>query len=505
MKQKSNAKTVQTALDDLEYGPLHSKEAYSRVGKTKIPEGVNQKRLMRDITLIAWPSFVELLLTQLTSMADQIMVGQIGGVSGVQGLTAVGLASMPKFLMMTAIMSMNVGTTAIVARSRGQQDRRRANRAFRQAMMLNLIASFVLMIVGFASSAWMIGFMGGSGIAAETLALGASYLRIQFLGFVPLCLTTTITAALRGVGDTRTPMIYNTVANVVNLFFNYMMIYGKFGCPAMGVAGASFATVIGQTVAFAIAMKNVLGKKRYLRIRLRRRFHFDADIMRTVASIGIPSMFESLIMRLGIILFQRVVAGLGDNMYATHQVVSNIQSMSLMIGQAFGNASTTLMGQSLGKRRFDMAAAYVKFTRMLGGAVSLVCAAAMVVFNDDLIRLYNTTPEVVATGANLMWMIAFLVPVQGDQFIVSGGLRGVGDTRYPAMTALVCTLAVRMIMSYLLVLWMGLGIYGAWLAILSDMLLRAALMRSRYRSGKWKVHVRRRAQQEMQQQKSVPA
>ena len=74
MKQKSNAKTVQTALDDLEYGPLHSKEAYSRVGKTKIPEGVNQKRLMRDITLIAWPSFVELLLTQLTSMADQIMV-----------------------------------------------------------------------------------------------------------------------------------------------------------------------------------------------------------------------------------------------------------------------------------------------------------------------------------------------------------------------------------------------------------------------------------------------
>lgn len=234
--KKSNTfgKTVRTALDDLPYGKLDSKRAYGRVRKARTPKGVSRGRLYRDVTMIAWPSFVELLLTQLTSMADQIMVGRIPGNAGVQSLSAVGLASMPKFLMMTTIMAMNVGTTAVVARARGQQNRNEANRAFQQAMMLNLLLSAVLMVVGLISSPWMIAFMGGSGIAQETLELSTRYLNIQFYGFIPLCLTSTVTAALRGVGDTRTPMVYNTVANVVNLFFNYVMIYGKFGCPALG-------------------------------------------------------------------------------------------------------------------------------------------------------------------------------------------------------------------------------------------------------------------------------
>ena len=194
----SHAKTVNTALDTLDYGPLESPEAYDRVKKAVLPEGVTSRRLMRDVTMIAWPSLLELMLTQATSMADQIMVGQIGGAAGVQGLTAVGLASMPKFLMMTLVMAMNVGTTAIVARSRGQQNRKMANRVFRQAVSLNFWLSVFLMIAGMFCSSWMIGFMGGSGIAPETLALSTTYLKIQFMGFVPLCLTMTITAARSG-------------------------------------------------------------------------------------------------------------------------------------------------------------------------------------------------------------------------------------------------------------------------------------------------------------------
>ena len=109
----SHAKTVRTALDDLDYGPLESPEAYARVKKAVLPEGVSRRRLMRDVTLIAWPSFIELVLTQLTSMADQIMVGQMPGEAGVQALSAVGLSTLPKFLLLTMVIAMNAGTTAI--------------------------------------------------------------------------------------------------------------------------------------------------------------------------------------------------------------------------------------------------------------------------------------------------------------------------------------------------------------------------------------------------------
>ena len=492
----TEAKTVRTALDDLPYGPMESEEAYGKVGKALVPEGVKKSRMFRDAAFIAWPSFIELVLTQLTGMADQIMVGQMPGEAGVQGLSAVGISGLPKFLLLTMIIAMNVGTTAVVARSRGQQNREKANRAFQQAIGLNLILSAVIMGFGLLISRSLITFMGGNGISQATLDLGVTYLRIQLYGFIPLCLTSSITAALRGVGDTITPMIYNTIANVVNVFFNYVMIYGKFGCPAMGVAGASWATVIGQTVAFFLAMGVALGKKHYIYIDLKQRFRFDAEIMKTITSIGLPSMIEQFIMRTGFLIFNRTVASLGDTMLATHQVVVNIQSMSFMVGQAFGNASTTLMGQSLGKRRYDMAAVYMKVTRTLGIAVSCLTMVLMALFNEPIIRLYNSTPEVVITGSSLLLMVALMQPMQGDQFIVSGGLRGVGDTRYGAMVVLITTLGVRAVFCVIAVNVFHWGLFGAWIAIVCEQMLRSFLITRRYRSGKWKVHVRRRAEAE---------
>lgn len=496
--ERAEAKTVRTALDDLPYGPLESEEAYGRVRKARAPEGVKTSRMVRDAAFIAWPSFIELVLTQLTSMADQVMVGRMAGEAGVQGLSAVGISTLPKFLLLTMIIAMNVGTTAVVARSRGQQNREKANDAFRQAIVLNFFLSALMMALGLIICRPLITFMGGNGLSQTTIDQGVTYLKIQLYGFIPLCLTSSVTASLRGVGDTTTPMIYNTVANVVNVFFNYVMIYGKFGCPVMGVAGASWATVIGQTVAFLMAARVALGKKHYIFIDLKKRFRFDMGIMKNIASIGLPSMIEQLIMRAGFLVFNRTVASLGDTMLATHQVVLNIQSMSFMVGQSFGNASTTLMGQSLGKRRYDMAAMYMKVTRILGVAVSCATMILMILFNESIIRLYNDTPEVVAVGSVILMIVAVLQPLQGDQFIVSGGLRGVGDTRYGAMVVLVTTLGVRAILCVIAVNVFHWGLYGAWLGIIADQLLRSFLMTRRYSSGKWKVHVRRRAEAEAQ-------
>jgi len=488
-QKKMVGKTVSTALDDLPYGSKESMGITGRVQKAIIPQGVTRKRILRDITLIAWPSFVELVLTQLTSMADQVMVGRLPGEEGVMALASVGLATLPKFLLMTLIMAMNVGTTAIIARSRGQQNREKANQVFRQALIMNLVLSAVCMVVGLMVSKWLILLMGGDAISAQTLAGGVTYLNIQLMGFIPLCLGITVTAALRGVGDTKTPMIYNTVANVVNLICNYIMIYGKFGCPKMGIAGASLATVVGQCVAFVIAMSVALGKKHYVYVDLRQRFRFDWSIMKNVASIGTPSMIEQLFMRIGMLICMRAIASLGDTKYATYQIAMNIQSMSFMIGQAFGNASTTLMGQSMGKRRSDMAAVYMANTRMIGCGVSLVAMTLMIIFRHQIIGLYNTTPEVIAIGASILLFVAFMQPLQCDQFITAGGLRGAGDTRYTAVVMFVTTLGVRSLSTIIMVYVLGWDLWGACAALCLAQGLRTLLVNHRYMSGKWKAQL----------------
>ena len=342
--KENEGKTVNTALDEIGFGDRNSPYMTGKVGRVKLPKGVTEKRLYKDVVIIAMPCLVEYVLTQLTSMADQVMVGHMAGQEGIMGLAAVGLATQPKFLLMTMIQALNVGATAMIARFRGQQDREKANIVLKHAIILNLVMSVIFMIIGLIFCGDLIRFMGGSGISDKTLGLGIVYLKIQLYGFVPLCLSFTVTAALRGIGDTRTPMIYNTLANVINLGFNYILIYGHFGAPKMGVAGASIATVIGQTIAFLIAMWVSFGKKHYVYIDLREKFRFDKKIMTSVVGIGFPSMMEQVFMRAGIIIYTKQVTGLGDVIYATHQVCMSIQAMTFLIGQAFANAATTLMG-----------------------------------------------------------------------------------------------------------------------------------------------------------------
>ncbi len=295
-----------------------------------------------------------------------------------------------------------------------------------------------------------------------------------------------MTAALRGIGDTKTPMIYNTLSNVINLFFNYVMIYGHFGVPKMGVAGASWATIIGQTAAFCIAMTVSLRKKHYVYLDLKERFVFDKRLMSRVVGIGVPSMMEQLFLRAGIIIYTRTVTGLGDTIYATHQVCMNIQSLTFMMGQAFATAATTLMGQSIGKRRFDMAAVYMRKTRNLGILSSFFLMALMIFFNREIISLFKNSPEIIDMGAPILILLAASQPFQADQFIVAGGLRGAGDTRFPAEVMAITVLGVRAILCMLLVNVFHLGLWGAWIALVADQLLRTVLMAARYHSGKWK-------------------
>ena len=479
----AHKRTIETALDALPFGP--EEPEVGRVGKVPLPEGVTKKRLARDVVLLTWPSLLELILSQLTTFVDQIMVGRIPGEMGIIGLAAVGLAGNPKFTLITAIQALNVGATAVIARSRGQQNQERANQVFRHALLLNLILTTILMVIGLFGAEWMVRFMGPE-ISETTIQAAAQYLRIQFYGLIPLCLTFTVTAALRGVGNSRIPMIYNTIANVVNLVFNYVLIYGKLGVPALGVAGASIATVIGQTVAFVMAMVVVLRKKSYLYLSWKEKFTFDRTILSNMVQVGLPAMAEQLLMRIGIIIYARTVTSLGDMKYATHQILMSIQSFSWMLGQAFSTASTTMMGQSLGKRRYDMAVIYLNRTRALACWASLVVMALILVLRTAIVGLFTTDEAVITMGAEIMFLIALSLPIQTDQFVITGGLRGAGDTRFPAMAVLITVLGVRSVLSLLLVNLLGLDLWGAWIALITDLMVRTVLIYFRYRSGVWK-------------------
>lgn len=481
-----DAKRLETTLDRLPYGDA-SAPVNLKVSK-KMPEGVKAKELYEDIIRIAWPSFVELFLTQLASMVDLMMVGSIGGTEnpnmGVQALSAVGLTTQPKFLLMAAFVAMNTGVTALVARYKGTGNKEQANLVVRQGLLFTFVTTIVLSVLGVVFARPMVIFMGST---EETVTLWATqYLQIQMAGFLTMALTSTITASLRAVGDSRTCMIYNMIANLVNVCFNWLLIYGNLGFPELGVAGASLATVIGQLVAFIIALTVILRGNGFLKLELRKGFRPHKSTLGNMVNIGLPAMAEQLMMRTGVIIFAIAIAGLGTTAYATHQVCMNIQALSFMTGQAFAVSATTLVGQSLGKRRYDMAEAYCSKTRRVGLISAIVLMVIFILWGGNIVALYNSDPSVVEVGTVIMFFVAFTQPFQASQFITAGGLRGAGDTRSTALITCITVMIMRPVLAILFIK-LGFGLYGAWLAFSSDQLVRTLLVLTRYNSGKWKL------------------
>lgn len=485
MSSVQKQKVVKTTIDTLEFGEIDV-EKEGKYKKYKLPDGVDKGMMRSDILTIALPSLVELVLTSLTSMADQIMVGRLPGQLGVQALSAVGLCMNPKFILMTALMAINTGTTAVVARYRGMGNQEKANQTFKQSLIFNIFLSAIMMVIGVVFARKLIGLIAGNGISETTVEYAVTYFRIQMYGFIPLMMTNTVTSTLRAIGDSKMPMVYNTIANVVNLFFNYGLIYGKLGMPEMDVAGASLATVIGQCVAFVIAMYIMFSKKRYVYLDFKEKTGYNKTIMSNVLGIGLPSMLEQLCLRIGIIIYSRIVTSLGDIAYATHMVCMNIQSLTFMSGMAFQNSATTLMGQSLGRRRLDMADNYTRMTRNISFWISCVIGVILALFGGQIVNIYNSTPEIVEMGGKLLAIVAITQPFQSSQFVTTGALRGAGDTKYPAVVIFICTLIVRSVLGYIFVIQLDMGLIGAWLAIVVDQLLKTAMIFARYNTGKWR-------------------
>jgi putative MATE family efflux protein len=419
-------------------------------------------------------------------MADMIMVASLGAYA----IGAVGLVTQPRFVMLAAFMALNVGSTAMVSRFKGAKDRESANLVLRQSLVMTLGITLLLCLSMFAGGETLVRFLAGGNISEEMIQGALSYLRVQVYGFPTLSLTFTINAVLRGTGNTRAAFYNTTVSNLVNVFFNYCLIGGNFGFPALGVTGASIATVIGQCAALGMALHKALGGREFVRLELRKLFHIDFAVMRRILNVGFPALAEQVVMRTGMMLFTVIITSLGDRPYAAHMIAMNLQQISFMTGMAFGAAATTLVGQCLGRARADLARIYVKMTQNLSYIVS-IGVALLLFFGGGLIAsLYSDDRELARLAANMLRIIAVANPLSNARFVYMAALRGAGDSRFAAAATFVGVLVIRPLISLALIspyLPFGLGLAGIWIALSSDGVACFFLSRTRFLKGKWET------------------
>jgi putative MATE family efflux protein len=430
---------------------------------------------------LAWPVMISNLLQTLTTTVDVIMVGALG-TEAPAAVAAVGFGGQFIFLFFSVMISVSAGTIALVSRAIGANDLPEADRVLKQSLVLGAILSIPLTIVGLVFAEPI---LAGFRAAPDVVALGGAYIRIislvvffQFISFLG-------SAALRGAGDTVTPLWIGVLVNIVNFGINVNLIFGNAVVPRLGVPGAAIGTATSYVVGAMILLFILVRGKHRLQLHLRGEWvHFDT--VKRIFRIGWPAALEQILLQVAFLIWVGMVVVFGTEILAAHQIGLRIQSFAFMPGFGFAIAATALVGQNLGARQPQTAEKSGWEAAKWSVAVMSLIALGIFAFAEPIARVFIGDPVVVAYSVIFIRIHAVSIPAVGVFFAIDGALRGAGDTRFPLMTSLSGMYVIRLPLSAVFGFVLGWGIVGIWIPLVIEYYYRAAVIANHFRHGKWK-------------------
>jgi putative MATE family efflux protein len=441
--------------------------------------------LQRQVFRLALPAVGEQFLNMLVGLVDTYLVGNISlaamallGYGPAEGLTSVGLASNIIWIVTTLFSAGAVGGTALIARATGARNNGEANATLRQSVILGLLMGLIGFGVMYGLAPTALRLFGAE---PTVVRLGVNFLRIVSFSMPLAGVMFMCNAALRGAGDTRTPLLIMFLVNGINMVISWLLVNGQPGFPTLGVAGSAWGTMLARMIGGLVVVA-VLVRGRGM-LRLDRWPRAEWGILGRITRIGFPTAGELFIFQAALILFARFIAGLGTVPYAAHNTVITAESISFLPGFGFAIAATTLVGQSLGAQE-------VKRARHSGHEAYLQSAVFMgfmgllfVLFPGWFLSILTRDQAVVEAGILPLRMVGVVQPLLAANFVYAGALRGAGDTLRPLLIKLIVPWLVRLPLAFVLIPMLGLN--GAWLAMSIDLGLQGVLAWWFFRGGKW--------------------
>jgi putative MATE family efflux protein len=420
--------------------------------------------------------------TTFVSLIDMLMVGRLGSLA----VASVGLGGQFSWFMMPMMFAISTGTIAIVARHIGMNDPETAGKVTEQSIYLSLIMSIPIVLVGLFLGDDALALMGAE---REVIELGYAYIQIlfafysfQFVGF-------TVISALRGAGDTKTPMKLTIFTSVSNVVLNYLLIFGMFGFPRLEVRGAALGS--GLAIMFTFVIGYLLLTKGNLVLRLHMEWRLDREISQRILRIGIPATIERFIFSFYNFIYISIITRFGTLALAAHQIGLRVESIAYMPAFGFNVATASLVGQYLGADEEENAEKTVHESLKMVSLFMGVMGVILVVFPQYLAMpfLNSADPnyaEIVRLASVYLIVVGVSEIPLGWIFSLTGTLRGAGDTKSPLYVTIVNKTLFRLLPSYLLGFTLGYGVVGVWIAMTIETFTTAAMLYWIVKRGKWK-------------------
>jgi putative MATE family efflux protein len=428
----------------------------------------------RVIWSFAVPMLIGNIFQQLYNLTDAWVVGRF---VGKEALAAVGSSFSIIFLLVALIIGATMGSGILVSQFFGARDLEKVRRILSTTYLYVFWAAIAMTAIGLVVTRPLLVLLH---TPADVLPQATAYLQIMFAGTVLMFGYNAFSAVLRALGDSRTPLYFLITAVVLNVGLDILFVAGL----GWGVAGAAWATVISQGVAFAAGWVYMQRSGHdILRIDLRHMV-FDRHLFGQAMRIGLPSAVQQTLVAMGFMALQRIVNGFGTDAVAAYTAAGRLDSFAAMPAMNFSMALVTFVGQNLGAGKPERVKKGFLATLMMSGAIAVATTLAMVFFKVPLIRMFNADPAVVEIGSRYLLIVGSFYILFSTMFVSGSVPRGAGDTVFPMLVTLLSLWVVRVPLSIFLSRSMGTD--GVWWSMPMAWGLGAALNVGYYFTGRWR-------------------
>ncbi|KIL10435.1 MATE family efflux transporter [Bacillus safensis] len=426
---------------------------------------------------LTWPIFIEISLYMLMGSADTLMLSQYSDNS----VAAVGVSNQILNLLIVMFSFITTGTTIVIAQLLGADRKQEATQVAYVSLGTNFLISFVISLLMFMLAVPILHMMG---LSSELMPDAAVFLQIVGLLSFIQALIMTYSAILKSYGYTRDTMYVTIGMNLLNVAGNYLVIFGPFGFPVLGVMGVAFSTSLARLIGL-MAMILIVRRRIGLRFSLKSMFHIQRTHLKRLLKIGIPSAGEQLSYNGSQMIITLFITFMGTQALAAKVYTQNLMMFIMLFGAAISQGTQILIGRHIGAKEFD--AAYRRCMKSLywAIAISLLSSTALSLSSTHLLTFFTSNREIIQIAATLLLLTIILEPGRSFNMVIINSLRAAGDAKFPVYMAMISMWGIGLPIAYLLGIQLEMGLIGVWISFIVDEWVRGIFMYRRWRSRVW--------------------
>jgi putative MATE family efflux protein len=446
-------------------------------------------KLGRRILVLAGPVVLAMVSQTAINIVDHILVGRLPADQSIPGQAAIGLSMILYWAIGGMLSAISVGTQALTARRYGAEQFEAAGQVMSNSLIISALSSTVFTVACYLSIPHIFPFFHKDPIV---IRLGVPYLQWRMLGLFSMVTTISYKSWFDGLGKTHVHMVSAITMNVLNFFLNVALIYGKWGFPAWGVTGSAIASMASSYVGLALMIIWSLLRRYRFQYKNYGVHNLSTRQQFELVKLSLPSGIATLFVMSGFALFYKIVgmldasAGQGS-LFATATWNIIIILMAFFTGSiAYGTATATLVGQSMGAKQYDLAERYGWEAVKIGAYVTAVIGALVIFFPDTVLHAFTKDVPVIEVARPILRICGALLPVVLSALVLTQALFGAGNTTFVMIVEFVLHFTCLVPLAYVCGVKLGWGVLGVWMGAFAYILLLCSIMAWKFAEGRWK-------------------